>query len=104
MTELVADSVRTFTERYRFPLQESVVASLYPESDDFAVSTDGLPGIRLLGVGLRLSGEHGQPPRAAGKGNSTGAPRYGMRWLMCSPWKATGNLVSRWFSEGVSGL
>src|SRR5690606_10679425 len=44
------DSIARFSERYSFTLKEPVVVELYPDHDDFAVRTSGLPGIGLLGV------------------------------------------------------
>ena len=78
VTGLVADSIRTFTERYRFELQEDVVVELYPEHDDFAVRTLGLPGIGLLGVafGYLVAMDS---PAGSREGSSTGARRSGTR-------------------------
>ena len=101
VTGLVADSVRAFTERYQFELQEDVVVELYPEHDDFAVRTLGLPGIGLLGVAFGYLVAMDSP-----SGSREGEFHWGTTlWHEIAhifTLEATGNLVPRWFSEGVS--
>ena len=48
--DLVNRTIEEYSKRYAFELKEPVVVELYPEHDDFAVRTSGLPGIGLLGV------------------------------------------------------
>lgn len=101
VTDLVADSVQAFTERYQFELQEDVVVELYPEHDDFAVRTLGLPGIGLLGVAFGYLVAMDSP-----SGSREGEFHWGTTlWHEIAhifTLEATGNLVPRWFSEGVS--
>ena len=101
VTGLVADSVRAFTERYQFELKEDVVVELYPEHDDFAVRTLGLPGIGLLGVAFGYLVAMDSP-----SGSREGEFHWGTTlWHEIAhifTLEATGNLVPRWFSEGVS--
>lgn len=101
VTDLVTESVRAFTERYQFELQEDVVVELYPEHDDFAVRTLGLPGIGLLGVAFGYLVAMDSP-----SGSREGEFHWGTTlWHEIAhifTLEATGNLVPRWFSEGVS--
>ena len=101
VTELVADSIHAFSERYRFELQEPVVVELYPEHDDFAVRTLGLPGIGLLGVAFGYLVAMDSP-----SGSREGQFHWGTTlWHEMAhvfTLEATANLVPRWFSEGVS--
>ena len=101
VTDLVADSVQAFTERYQFELEEDVVVELYPEHDDFAVRTLGLPGIGLLGVAFGYLVAMDSP-----SGRREGEFHWGTTlWHEIAhifTLEATGNLVPRWFSEGVS--
>ena len=101
VTGLVADSVQAFTERYQFELKEDVVVELYPEHDDFAVRTLGLPGIGLLGVAFGYLVAMDSP-----SGRREGEFHWGTTlWHEVAhifTLEATGNLVPRWFSEGVS--
>ena len=101
VTELVADSIRTFAERYRFPLQEPVVVELYPDHDDFAVRTLGLPGIGLLGVafGYLIAMDS---PSASREGEFHWGTTLWHEMAHVFTLEATDNLVPRWFSEGVS--
>ncbi|HEY8508539.1 MAG TPA: tetratricopeptide repeat protein, partial [Steroidobacteraceae bacterium] len=48
--ELTRASINTFSSRYGFKPTQTVQVELYPNHDDFAVRTAGLPGIGLLGV------------------------------------------------------
>ncbi|MCZ0955015.1 MAG: tetratricopeptide repeat protein [Rhodospirillaceae bacterium] len=101
VTGLVADSIQAFTERYQFELEEDVVVELYPEHDDFAVRTLGLPGIGLLGVAFGYLVAMDSP-----SGSREGEFHWGTTlWHEVAhifTLEATGNLVPRWFSEGVS--
>ena len=101
VTDLVADSVRAFTERYQFELKEDVVVELYPEHDDFAVRTLGLPGIGLLGVafGYLVAMDS---PSGSREGEFHWATTLWHEIAHIFTLEATGNLVPRWFSEGVS--
>ena len=101
VTDLVTDSVRAFTERYQFELKEDVVVELYPEHDDFAVRTLGLPGIGLLGVafGYLVAMDS---PSGSREGEFHWATTLWHEIAHIFTLEATGNLVPRWFSEGVS--
>ena len=101
VTDLVTDGIQAFTERYQFELREDVVVELYPEHDDFAVRTLGLPGIGLLGVAFGYLVAMDSPA-----GSREGEFHWGTTlWHEIAhifTLEATGNLVPRWFSEGVS--
>ncbi|NOR37583.1 MAG: tetratricopeptide repeat protein, partial [Woeseiaceae bacterium] len=49
-TKLTRDSIAVFTERYGFDLREPVVIEMYPDHEDFAVRTAGMPGLGILGA------------------------------------------------------
>ena len=100
VTDLVADSIATFSERYQFELREPVVAELYPEPDDFAVRTSGLPGIGLLGVTFGyLVAMHS--PTGRDDDYHWGTTLW-HEMAHVFTLEATDHLVPRWFSEGVS--
>src|SRR5690606_31226523 len=95
------DSIRTFSDRYDFELQEPVVVELYPDHDDFAVRTSGLPGIGLLGVTFgHLVAMDSPSGRAEGEFHWGTTLWHEMAHVFTL--EATGHLVPRWFSEGVS--
>jgi cellulose synthase operon protein C len=99
--ELVRDSVRTFSERYDFTLEEPVIVELYPDHDDFAVRTSGLPGIGLLGVTFgHLVAMDSPSGRAEGDFHWGTTLWHEMAHVFTL--EATAHLVPRWFSEGVS--
>jgi hypothetical protein len=99
--ELVRDTIRTFSERYDFHLQEPVIVELYPDHDDFAVRTSGLPGIGLLGVTFgHLVAMDSPSGRAEGEFHWGTTLWHEMAHVFTL--EATAHLVPRWFSEGVS--
>jgi tetratricopeptide (TPR) repeat protein len=101
VAELVDDSIRTFTERYAFELEEPVVVELYPEHDDFAVRTSGLPGIGLLGVTFGYLVAMDSPSGRTDNDFHWGTTLW-HEMAHVFTLEATNHLVPRWFSEGVS--
>ena len=99
--DLVYRSIDTFSERYGFELQEPVIVELYPDHDDFAVRTAGLPGIGLLGVTFGYLVAMDSPSgRAPGEFHWGTTLWHEMAHVFTL--EATDHLVPRWFSEGVS--
>jgi tetratricopeptide (TPR) repeat protein len=101
VSDIVNDAIATFSERYQFELEEPVIVELYPEHDDFAVRTSGLPGIGLLGVAFGYLVAMDSPT-----GRDEGDFHWGTTlWHELAhifTLEATDHLVPRWFSEGVS--
>jgi tetratricopeptide (TPR) repeat protein len=101
LLDLVRRSIETYTKRYGFELKEPVVVELYPEHDDFAVRTSGLPGIGLLGVTFgHLVAMDSPSGRADGEFHWGTTLWHEMAHVFTL--EATQHLVPRWFSEGVS--
>ena len=99
--DLVSRSIDTFSERYGFELEEPVVVELYPDHDDFAVRTSGLPGIGLLGVTFgHLVAMDSPSGRSASEFHWGTTLWHEMAHVFTL--EATSHLVPRWFSEGVS--
>jgi tetratricopeptide (TPR) repeat protein len=101
VADLVYDSIRTFSERYDFELERPVVVELYPEHDDFAVRTSGLPGIGLLGVTFGYLVAMDSPSGRADNDFHWGTTLW-HEMAHVFTLEATNHLVPRWFSEGVS--
>jgi len=101
VTDLVNDSIRMFSERYAFELAEPVVVELYPEHDDFAVRTSGLPGIGLLGVTFGYLVAMDSPTGRTDNDFHWGTTLW-HEMAHVFTLEATNHLVPRWFSEGVS--
>jgi tetratricopeptide (TPR) repeat protein len=99
--DLVRRSIDTYTQRYGFELKEPVVVELYPEHDDFAVRTSGLPGIGLLGVTFGHLVAMDSPSGRADADFHWGTTLW-HEMAHVFTLEATNHLVPRWFSEGVS--
>jgi len=99
--ELTRNSIEEFTERYGFELREPVVVEMYPDHDDFAVRTAGMPGIGILGATfgyvVAMDSPSGRPPAQFQWGTTLWHEMAHVFTL-----EATNHLVPRWFSEGVS--
>jgi tetratricopeptide (TPR) repeat protein len=64
--DLTRASIEEFTQRYGFELAEPVVVEMYPDHEDFAVRTAGMPGIGILGATfgyvVAMDSPSGRPP------------------------------------------
>jgi tetratricopeptide (TPR) repeat protein len=101
VTDLVNDSIRTFAERYQFELAEPVVVEFYPNHDDFAVRTSGLPGIGLLGVTFGYLVAMDSPSGRDDNDFHWGTTLW-HEMAHVFTLETTNHLVPRWFSEGIS--
>ena len=99
--DLVNRTIATYSKRYGFELKEPVVVELYPQHDDFAVRTSGLPGIGLLGVTFGYLVAMDSPARHADSDFHWGTTLW-HEMAHVFTLEATHHLVPRWFSEGVS--
>ncbi|MBT8444757.1 MAG: hypothetical protein KJO13_08415 [Gammaproteobacteria bacterium] len=99
--KLTRDSIQEFTERYGFELREPVVVEMYPDHEDFAVRTAGMPGIGILGATfgyvVAMDSPSSRPTSQFQWGTTLWHEMAHVFTL-----EATGHLVPRWFSEGVS--
>jgi tetratricopeptide (TPR) repeat protein len=98
---LMRDSIEVFTARYGFELQESVVVEMYPDHEDFAVRTDGMPGLGILGATfgylLAMDSPSSRPVAEFQWGTTLWHEMAHVFTL-----EATQHRVPRWFSEGIS--
>ncbi len=89
--------------RYQFKLQRPVVVELYRHHADFAVRTDGLPGIGILGASFGdVVVMNGPSAQSADDFDWVNALWHELAHVYTL--NATENRVARWFSEGVSVL
>lgn len=99
--QLVRDGINTFSRRYGYTPKGPVTVELYPDHDDFAVRTAGLPGIGLLGVTFGALVVMDSP-----SGRQTGEFHWGSTlWHELAhvfTLGATAHRVPRWLSEGLS--
>jgi tetratricopeptide (TPR) repeat protein len=99
--ELTRRAIGEFSARYRFRLREPVVIEMYPDHEDFAVRTAGMPGIGILGATFGYVVAMDSP-----SARSTDQFQWGTTlWHELAhvfTLEASDHLVPRWFSEGVS--
>jgi len=100
-SKLARDSIEVFTERYGFELREPVIVEMYPDHEDFAVRTAGMPGIGILGATfgyvVAMDSPSSRPPNEFQWGTTLWHEMAHVFTL-----ESTNHLVPRWFSEGVS--
>jgi tetratricopeptide (TPR) repeat protein len=99
--ELTRDSIAVFTERYGFELREPVIIEMYPDHEDFAVRTAGMPGLGILGATfgyvIAMDSPSGRPAHQFQWGTTLWHEMAHVFTL-----EATNHLVPRWYSEGIS--
>jgi len=99
---LFREAMAVFAERYGFVAKEPVVVEMYPQHDDFAVRTAGLPGIGILGATFgRVVAMDSPSARGIGEGFDWPSTLW-HELAHVVTLGATDHLVPRWFSEGVS--
>ena len=100
-TELAERSIAAFAEKYGFQPERPVQIEMYPDHDDFAVRTMGMPGLGLLGVTfgyvIAMDSPSGRAPGTFHWGTTLWHEMAHVFTL-----EATNHLVPRWFSEGIS--
>ena len=69
----------TYEKKYHMTLPGPVQVEVYPDHEDFAVRTMGMPGLGALGVTFGEVVAMDSPSGAQARATSTGAPRCGMR-------------------------
>jgi len=98
---LVRDSIEVFSSRYNFGLEEPVVVEMYPDHEDFAVRTAGMPGLGILGATfgyvIAMDSPSSRPPEEFQWGTTLWHEMAHVFTL-----EVTNHLVPRWFSEGLS--
>ncbi|MEM8982602.1 MAG: tetratricopeptide repeat protein [Pseudomonadota bacterium] len=98
---LTRDAIDVFTERYGFQLREPVVIELYPDHEDFAVRTAGMPGLGILGATFGYVVAMDSP-----SGRNVDEFQWGtVLWHELAhvfTLEATDHRVPRWYSEGIS--
>lgn len=99
--DLVVRAHEEMGPRYGFQFDNPVVIELYQHHDDFAVRTAGLPGIGILGAAFGdvvvMAGPSAKP---SDEWDWFSAVWHEIAHVVTL--NATNNLISRWFSEGVS--
>jgi len=94
-------AIATYEKKYKMKAPGSVQVELYPDHEDFAVRTLGMPGIGALGVTfgdvIALDSPSGRPPGSYHWGETLWHEMSHVFIL-----SATNNRVPRWFTEGLA--
>lgn len=99
--EVARQAITTYSNRYSFKPAQPVTIEVYPNHDDFAVRTAGLPGIGLLGVTFGYLVAMDSPSgRAAGDFHWGSTLWHEMAHVFTL--SLTDHRVPRWLSEGIS--
>jgi tetratricopeptide (TPR) repeat protein len=98
---LAEQSAAVFAKKYNFKPEKPIYVELYPNHDDFAVRTMGMPGIGLLGVTFGYLVAMDSPSsREPGQFHWGTTLWHEMAHVFTL--EATNHLVPRWYSEGIS--
>ena len=94
-------AMATYEQKYRLKLEKPVQVEVYPDHEDFAVRTLGMPGLGALGVTFGYSVAMDSP-----SGRKPGSFHWASTlWHEMShvyTLTATGHRVPRWFTEGLA--
>jgi tetratricopeptide (TPR) repeat protein len=94
-------AIATYEKKYRMKLEKPVQVEVYPDHEDFAVRTMGMPGLGALGVtfgySIAMDSPSGRPP-----GTFHWASTMWHEMSHVFTLTATGHRVPRWFTEGLA--
>lgn len=93
--------IATYEKKYKFKLEHPVQVEVYPDHDDFAVRTMGMPGLGALGVtfgySIAMDSPSGRPP-----GDFHWASTLWHEMSHVFTLSMTGSKIPRWFTEGIA--
>jgi tetratricopeptide (TPR) repeat protein len=93
--------IATYEKKYKMKLDKPVQVEVYPDHEDFAVRTLGMPGLGALGVtfgySVAMDSPSGRPP-----GQFHWASTLWHEMSHVFTLTATGFRVPRWFTEGMA--
>lgn len=94
-------AMATYEKKYNFKLNKPLHVEVYPDHEDFAVRTQGLPGLGALGVTfdnyIAMDSPSGRPP-----GEFHWASTLWHEMSHAYVITMTNDRVPRWFTEGLS--
>ncbi len=97
----LAKAITTFNQKYRLEMKEPIQVEFYPDHEDFAVRTMGLPGLGALGVAFGDTVAM-DSPSARAPGDFHWASTLWHELSHVYVLKLTDHKVPRWFTEGIS--
>jgi len=94
-------AIATYEKKYKLKLDRPVQVEVYPDHEDFAVRTLGMPGLGALGVtfgyAIAMDSPSGRPP-----GQFHWASTLWHEMSHVFTLTKTGHRVPRWFTEGLA--
>lgn len=94
-------AIATYEKKYKMKLERPVQVEVYPDHEDFAVRTLGMPGLGALGVtfgySIAMDSPSGRKP-----GDFHWASTLWHEMSHVFTLTATGHRVPRWFTEGMA--
>ena len=93
--------IATYEKKYKFKLEHPVQVEVYPDHEDFAVRTMGMPGLGALGVtfnySIAMDSPSGRPP-----GEFHWASTLWHEMSHVFTLSMTNSKIPRWFTEGIA--
>jgi predicted Zn-dependent protease len=93
--------IATYEKKYQFKLERPVQVEVYPDHEDFAVRTMGMPGLGALGVtfgySIAMDSPSGRPP-----GEFHWASTLWHEMSHVFTLSMTNSKIPRWFTEGIA--
>ena len=99
--EILKRAMATYEKKYKMTLPGPVQVEVYPDHEDFAVRTTGMPGLGALGVTFgEVVAMDSPSARAPGDFNWASTLWHEMSHVYILT--ATNHRVARWFTEGLA--
>jgi tetratricopeptide (TPR) repeat protein len=99
--ELLEEAGRKLAAKYRFTPRGPIAVEIFPNHEDFAVRTLGLPGLGALGVCFGQVIAQDSPTARAGNPFNWGSTLW-HEFAHVITLQITDHRIPRWFSEGLS--
>ncbi len=99
--ELLTEAHQKLAAKYKFTPQGPIVAEIFPNHEDFAVRTLGLPGLGALGVCFGQLIVQDSPSARPGGEFNWGSTLW-HEYTHVVTLQITDHLIPRWLSEGLS--
>ncbi|MCI0717966.1 MAG: tetratricopeptide repeat protein [Acidobacteria bacterium] len=99
--DLLEEAYKTLSGKYQFAPEKPIYFEMFPDHEDFAVRTMGVPGLGALGVCFGR-GVVMDSPTARSKGSFNWGSTLWHEFAHVVTLQVTGHRVPRWFTEGLS--
>ena len=103
--QVMNDAMAAYSKKYQMTLPDPVQVEVYPNHEDFAVRTLGLPGLGALGVTFGevvAMDSPGSGPEGSKPGDNMWASTLRHEMSHVYVLTATNHRVPRWFTEGLA--